>query len=419
MARTHIWLSIILLALFAFNLLFILSYRQAPSPSRKPAAASATAAPAVAPVQAVEEQAETPADNVRQQVPATPPLVQPATAQHAAVTQPTHPSPGTAIRPPRSIPPGAPSPGKSRQEQNDLGFQGTCGLASCQYVLNLFGVKASLNDVVHYAAHNGLCTITDSTATSGSTSIAEQVQILSAFGVPAHYSFAGTLDELTETIMKGHVAILEVNSGVLWHMASGDDADKPNHSIVVTGVSTDLANSPERKFFINDSSAAANESAESIDADTLSLAWVETGGISVVTDDDEQTALLKSAMEHAARAARMPIRLDKVSTDSESGELVVEYTIPYFFCSATATKHGLIYAGYQLIWAAMPHNGSVRGYVLRGYAYGDEKKESTLAMVANITSAQAAAARSASDYVTASRYLNSPWWHPEIADAPL
>src|SRR5262245_16825651 len=72
------------------------------------------------------------------------------------------------------------------QGDNPFGFKGTCGLVSCEDVLRQFDIDVSEADVVRHAIENGLCnTRGDSPGELGGTTVTDQAQILTDFGVPA------------------------------------------------------------------------------------------------------------------------------------------------------------------------------------------------------------------------------------------
>ena len=81
------------------------------------------------------------------------------------------------------------------QGQNDRGFEGTCGLCSCESVLRQFDVPATENDLVGHATGADLCTATGDALTSGGTSPEVQARILGDYGGRAGEA-ADVLDEL-------------------------------------------------------------------------------------------------------------------------------------------------------------------------------------------------------------------------------
>lgn len=169
------------------------------------------------------------------------------------------------------------------QGQNDLGYQGTCGLVSCEDVLNQHGKNVSENDIVSYADQNNLCENEGSdVAKLGGTSPGDQAKILSDHGVPAHVETGKTLDDLAANIEQGKSVIPEVNAGELWQDANYLGDGSYNHAVVATGVARDPASNEIQGFFINDS--GPNQSGRFVDSKLMKAAWEDKGGIMVVTD---------------------------------------------------------------------------------------------------------------------------------------
>lgn len=171
------------------------------------------------------------------------------------------------------------------QGDNSLGYQGTCGLVSCEDVLRQFGVDVTEDDVVRYAHDHGLCSISDEPSQCGGTTELSQAQLLTDLGVPAHPEFSGSLEELASHIENGQGTIIEVNAGVLWNDANYFDTGQANHAIVVTGVARDPQTGDIQGFYINDSGrGSAEDSGRFLDAATMQNAWLDAGGSAVVTD---------------------------------------------------------------------------------------------------------------------------------------
>lgn len=175
-----------------------------------------------------------------------------------------------------------------QQGNNDLRYQQTCGLVSCEDILRQAGVQVTENDVVHHAAERRECHVDGAPEWCGGTSEATQAQILTDYGVPSHPETGHSLEDLANALEHGHGVIAEVNCGVLWNnpnpVALG--WGQANHAIVVTGVARDPQTSEIQGFFINDS--GTGQSDRFVDAETMKTAWLVpwgTGsGTSVVTD---------------------------------------------------------------------------------------------------------------------------------------
>ncbi len=172
------------------------------------------------------------------------------------------------------------------QGDNPFGFTGTCGLVSCEDVLKQFGVQTSEAEVVQHAIEHGLCcTGGDEASEMGGTTMRDQAQILTDFGVPASEASGRSLDDLALTIESGRGVIIEVNAGVLWNDPDCYAFGDANHAVTVTGVARDPETGTVLGAFVNDSGRGFPEdSGRFIDAATLKTAWVQAGGNCVVTD---------------------------------------------------------------------------------------------------------------------------------------
>lgn len=168
------------------------------------------------------------------------------------------------------------------QGDNPYGFQGTCGLCSCEGVLKQFGIDVTEADVVRHAVQNGLCDVSADPAMSGGTTTDMQVRILHDYGVPAHAERLGSLEELAAGIEEGRGVIVGANAGVLWDDANYLEFGQANHAVVVTGVSRDPVDGQIQGFYLNDSGIGAG--GRFVDATTMDAAWLDTGGSAVVTD---------------------------------------------------------------------------------------------------------------------------------------
>ena len=133
-------------------------------------------------------------------------------------------------------------------------------------------------------------------------------------------------------------------------------------------------------------------------------------------DIERLTETLKPALERALKASKLPSMLDDVTIDPRSGGVTITYTIPRM-AGPTETKEGLIYTGFQLIWAATTEDEDLRSFTLRGFAYPPADRRAAVAMIADVTAADAAEARNASDYLTVQRYLDHCWWRTDLVAA--
>lgn len=172
-----------------------------------------------------------------------------------------------------------------RQGDNPYGFQGTCGLVSCEDVLRQFGVEVSEADVVRHAAVSGLCEISSVAAECGGTTEWSQARILTDAGIPAHAEFGQSISDLTEWVSQGRGVIIEVNAGELWNNPQAYDGGRANHAICLTGAAIDPMNGELMGFYINDSGRAyPGDSGRFIPVDLMQRMWCDAGGGAVITD---------------------------------------------------------------------------------------------------------------------------------------
>jgi len=129
-----------------------------------------------------------------------------------------------------------------------------------------------------------------------------------------------------------------------------------------------------------------------------------------------QTKLLKMALDGSVASSKLPSKVDAVTIDPRTNGLTLKYSVPRME-TATATKQGLLYTGFHLVWTAAEQNKSFTSFTLIGNAYSDADRANSLALMADITPQQADAARSASDYKTVLQFLTKPWWRSDLEDA--
>ncbi len=167
------------------------------------------------------------------------------------------------------------------QGDNPFDFGGTCGLCSCEGILRQFGVEVTEADVVRYAIEHGLCSVEGRSDMRGGTTVLDQARILSDFGVPAHHEVHRTLTDLAASLEAGLGVIAELDCGVLWDDASCYEG-RPNHAVTAIGVARDPETGQIQGFYVNDT--GTGESGRFVDAATMDEAWVQTGGVCVVTN---------------------------------------------------------------------------------------------------------------------------------------
>ncbi len=184
------------------------------------------------------------------------------------------------------------------QGDNAFGFEGTCGICSCELVLRRFGVEVSEAELVEHAVLNGECTIADTALESGGTTLEDQVRLLSDHGVPAHAEALDSLEDLAQTVEHGHGSIIGVNAGVLWNEQVHVGDGGPNHAVAVLGVARSLDDGTVVGVFVADSGAGGTT--RFVDADRMTTAWLNSGtGVAVLTDAPAPEIRERSLVTHA------------------------------------------------------------------------------------------------------------------------
>jgi hypothetical protein len=169
------------------------------------------------------------------------------------------------------------------QGANRYGFEGTCGLVSCEGILRHFGLNLTEQDVVQHALEHRECFYVPGDATKSGGTIPEmQAQVLRDFGIPAHVETLRSLGDLTTYLQEGRGIILGVNAGMLWNNPNAWETGQANHAVVLTGVVVSPDTGQLLGFSINDSATGA--AGQFVDATRLYHAWGATGGECVITD---------------------------------------------------------------------------------------------------------------------------------------
>jgi len=168
-----------------------------------------------------------------------------------------------------------------QQGDNSLGYQGTCGLVSCEEVLRQAGLEVTEEDVVRYACDHGMCVTDASPEANGGTTVMEQATILNDLGVPAHPEALDSTEDLASHLEVGQSVILAVNAGELWNDPAAYGTGEANHSILATGVARNVETGEAAGFYVNDS--GAGKGAWFVPADDMKAAWLDTGGMVVTT----------------------------------------------------------------------------------------------------------------------------------------
>lgn len=170
-----------------------------------------------------------------------------------------------------------------QQGDNVLGFNGTCGLVSCEDVMKQHGLNVSENDVVWHALEHGECNFDSNPDFAGGTTPFDQVEILKDYGIDAKVEVGQNIYDLANTIESGKSAIIFVNAGVLWDDPRAYGTGESNHAIVPTGVVRDGHDlSKIIGFYINDSGTGVSK--EFVPVQKFEEMWLRNGaGIAVTT----------------------------------------------------------------------------------------------------------------------------------------
>jgi hypothetical protein len=174
------------------------------------------------------------------------------------------------------------------QGDNTLGFNGTCGLVSCEDVLKQHGIAVTENDVVWHAFENGECSVDINPDFAGGTTPFDQAEILRDYGVEAGVVVCEDVADLASMIESDRSVIVGVNAGVLWGDPRYYGTGGPNHAITPTGVVRDANDlSVIKGFYINDS--GTGHSKEFIPVDKFEKMWLNNGASLAVATFDKHS----------------------------------------------------------------------------------------------------------------------------------
>ena len=177
----------------------------------------------------------------------------------------------------------------SSQGFNDLGYEGTCGLASSAEMLSdLTGENFSENDVVRHAAENGLCrTNSSDPADLGGTTV-EALRVLQQdAGVHPVSLRDCDLDDLARCVDSGDGVLAAVKAAEYWPSVGIYESESArsaalaqrgtDHVVWVTGVSRNPGTSAVTGFFVNDTGRADGAGVLVSNAE-MRRAWEQRGG---------------------------------------------------------------------------------------------------------------------------------------------
>ena len=137
------------------------------------------------------------------------------------------------------------------------GYEGTCGLVSCENVLRMAGVNVRESDIVNYARNTRtgllgmrrLCTTHRGSRRNGGTYATDRQQILSHFGVESTIQ-EGTIENIARNVSEGRGVIVSVEANRFWQQHSNRES---GHAIVVTSVERDTYSGNPIGFYVCDS----------------------------------------------------------------------------------------------------------------------------------------------------------------------
>ena len=138
------------------------------------------------------------------------------------------------------------------------GFGGTCGLVSCVNVLRMAGIEATEQQVVNFAASNGICWTGDSEpGNNGGTDPSDRREVLAYFGVKSELR-ESTIENISTAVSEGRGVIASVDAGKLW----GDpDYFGGSHAVTITSVKRDDSSGEVTGFDVCDSGTGGKDQA--------------------------------------------------------------------------------------------------------------------------------------------------------------
>lgn len=166
---------------------------------------------------------------------------------------------------------------------NPYGYWGTGSLVACEDILHEFEHDTSELKVLDYAIRHGLCLSEGEAIYRGGVTISDQNQVLNDLGVAAHIENIDSLEDLGNYIEQGSGVLILANAGIIWDNGLYYDHGRANLSLVVIGIARDLDTGEIRGAYVNDN--ATGRGGLFISARTLFTAWLQAGGVCIVTDD--------------------------------------------------------------------------------------------------------------------------------------
>ena len=154
-----------------------------------------------------------------------------------------------------------------RQGQNNLGFQGTCGIVSSRNTLRLFGICTSEDELVHYAALKGLCVVDARSYLSGATNATYRDQLMREWGLPGQIIKASSVARSAEEFEKGFGVMAGVNAGILWNNPNCYGNGFSNHVVSLIGTERDQSGNLTGVYICDSGRNRAGDAARYIPVD--------------------------------------------------------------------------------------------------------------------------------------------------------
>lgn len=169
------------------------------------------------------------------------------------------------------------------------GFEGTCGLVSCENILRMAGVKITEAEIVNYAkshrrnfGFHSLCTINSKPEKNGGTCPQDRQKILKHYGIDSKIEYSTDLEKIANYVTAGRGVIASVDACMLWYERGS--AVPARHAITITSVERDAFSNEITAFYICDSGSRNNDSSRRIRAELLYEALQPTGGALNITN---------------------------------------------------------------------------------------------------------------------------------------
>ncbi len=157
------------------------------------------------------------------------------------------------------------------------GFEGTCGLVSCENVLRMAGVDVTEAEIVQYArthrasifSSRNLCTTNSEPCENGGTYPQDRQAVLRHYGIESDCQNVN-IEQLAEYVESGRGVIATVDANVLWY--GERRSQEACHAITVTSVARNPYNNQILGFYICDSGSRSSDSARFVPIELMNRA---------------------------------------------------------------------------------------------------------------------------------------------------